>query len=405
MANNGWGDLGAALLGNGQGTTQAYQKGQENAARLGLLLANAQKATDERMAADNRQAKISAAGYAPEQADLLANLFAGGIDPRQLSGYAGDVQEQGFRGNSVASALAGDWGGANANLMGVANGPVDLASVQGQNLINNRLLPGGGGISTTEQGQAGIGADKARAVASYASANSSNASAQAALGRLAIARGQYDLEREGNWAPGRNYAKATSGAGAASEGERNASGFYQRMVAANSELKNLTDAGYDPANLRDYLSTGTLLGNYSASTQGQQYHQAAMNWVRANLRKESGAAIGKDEAAQEIKNYFPQPGDSPEVITQKARSREVTEGAMRQAAGRALSNTSLGDALSGASLPPSAPVSLSDALGGVPSRPAIPAPAPVAGPPVGAVQDGYRYKGGDPSSPTSWERL
>ncbi len=119
------------------------------------------------------------------------------------------------------------------------------------------------------------------------------------------------------------------------EGERNASGFYQRMVAANAELKRLTDAGYDPTNLRDHLTVGSAVGNYLASNEGQQYNQAAMNWVRANLRKESGAAIGVDEARQEIRNYFPQPGDSPEVVRQKASNRFVVEQAMLQAAGRA----------------------------------------------------------------------
>lgn len=215
MASSGWGDLGAALLGNGQGSAQAYQKGQENAARLGLLLANAQKATDERMARDQLEGAISKANYAPEQAGLLATALRAGFDPTKISGYAGDVQEQGFRGQSVADALAGNWAGANANLMGVANGPVELAAVQGQNLINNRLLPGGGGISTTDQGMAGIAADKARAAASYASANSSNASAQAALGRLAIAQGQYDLQKRGQWNPsgggGSGGAKAPLG--------------------------------------------------------------------------------------------------------------------------------------------------------------------------------------------------
>ena len=125
-------------------------------------------------------------------------------------------------------------------------------------------------------------------------------------------------------------------AGKITEGERNAAGFYARMVAANAEMKKLVDAGYDPGNLRDYLTAGTVLGNYATSDKGQQYHQAAMNWVRANLRKESGAAIGADEARQEIRNYFPQPGDSPGTIAQKARNRETVERAMRTAAGGAL---------------------------------------------------------------------
>jgi hypothetical protein len=69
---------------------------------------------------------------------------------------------------------------------------------------------------------------------------------------------------------------------------------------------------------------------------GQKYQQAAMDWVRAKLRKESGAAIGKDEARQEYENYFPVFGDSAEVIEQKRQARIQASAAMRTAAGGAL---------------------------------------------------------------------
>lgn len=125
-------------------------------------------------------------------------------------------------------------------------------------------------------------------------------------------------------------------AGKTTEGERNAAGFYKRMVSASQQLEALTKSGYDPTSLRDFAATGRTLTNFAASPKGQQYYQAAMNWVRANLRKESGAAIGVDEARQEIRNYFPQPGDSAAVIAQKDEQRRVVEQAMRTAAGGAL---------------------------------------------------------------------
>lgn len=128
-------------------------------------------------------------------------------------------------------------------------------------------------------------------------------------------------------------------AGKITEGERNASGFYQRMIAANAEMRRLEAAGYDPTNRRDYYTAGGEYLNPLASTEGQQYRQAQDNWLRANLRKESGAAIGVAEMDQERKNYFPIPGDSPETIQQKARNRTVTERAMRSAAGGGLPST------------------------------------------------------------------
>ena len=125
-------------------------------------------------------------------------------------------------------------------------------------------------------------------------------------------------------------------AGKISEGERNASGFYSRMVEANAEMKRLESAGYDPANRRDYYTAGGEFLNPLASSEGQQYRQAQNNWLRANLRKESGAAIGVEEMDQERKNYFPIPGDTPETVAQKMRNRTTTERAMRQAAGGAM---------------------------------------------------------------------
>ncbi len=125
-------------------------------------------------------------------------------------------------------------------------------------------------------------------------------------------------------------------AGKTSEGERNASGFFSRMVESNKEMQRLEGAGYDPTNRRDYYTAGGEVLNPLATDEGQQYRQAQNNWVRANLRKESGAAIGKDEMEQERRTYFPIPGDSPGVIEQKARARQVTERAMRSAAGTAL---------------------------------------------------------------------
>jgi hypothetical protein len=80
-----------------------------------------------------------------------------------------------------------------------------------------------------------------------------------------------------------------------------------------------------------------LVGDYArtkvTSTEQQQYRQAQENWVRANLRKESGAVIGADEMRDEIRNYFPVPGELPESIAQKQLARQVTQNAMKTAAG------------------------------------------------------------------------
>lgn len=121
---------------------------------------------------------------------------------------------------------------------------------------------------------------------------------------------------------------------AATEAERKAAGFYERMLNSRENLSKLEGEGYKPTT-RDILTAGGSYTNVLATPQGQQYRQAQENWIRANLRKESGAVIGAEEMASEIKNYFPQVGDSPQVIAQKEQNRVVLEQNMLREAGRA----------------------------------------------------------------------
>lgn len=66
---------------------------------------------------------------------------------------------------------------------------------------------------------------------------------------------------------------------------------------------------------------GTLT-NFTQSAAQQQVEQAQRDFVNAVLRQESGAAISEGEFANAKKQYFPQPGDTPEVVAQKSRNRE-----------------------------------------------------------------------------------
>lgn len=89
-----------------------------------------------------------------------------------------------------------------------------------------------------------------------------------------------------------------------------------------------------------------FVGNMAQRTiqpaQTQQYKQAAETWIRSKLRKESGAAIGKDEMEQEFRTYFPQVGDSDTVITQKAAARQIATDAMKKSAGKSYTPLSSG---------------------------------------------------------------
>lgn len=63
------------------------------------------------------------------------------------------------------------------------------------------------------------------------------------------------------------------------------------------------------------------VGNYLQSPEYQQAQQAGKEWLQAILRKDTGAAITKEETEEYGSVYLPRPGDSPDVLAQKKASR------------------------------------------------------------------------------------
>lgn len=171
---------------------------------------------------------------------------------------------------------------------------------------------------------------------SLARMEDSYVSRQIASGERADRNAQAAAERADRKAEGR---KPTGD-------EQKAAGFAQRMEFSDQIISNLENQiasqGKDP-NIMFPTATSQsfgaipLVGDYArtkvTSPEQQQYRQAQENWVRANLRKESGAVIGADEMNAEIKTYFPQPGEDTKVIAQKQLNRQVTQRAMKTAAG------------------------------------------------------------------------
>ena len=134
--------------------------------------------------------------------------------------------------------------------------------------------------------------------------------------------------------------KPVMGAGGAkpTEGELNAAGFVQRMERASgivSQLPSAAATGIASSVAGSIPFVGGVAQRAVQSPAQQQYKQAADDWIRAKLRKESGAVIGKEEMDQEYITYFPQVGDSAAVIAQKSEARRVATEAMRTSAGRA----------------------------------------------------------------------
>jgi hypothetical protein len=96
-------------------------------------------------------------------------------------------------------------------------------------------------------------------------------------------------------------------------------GYADRMAQANDTIEGLN---YQPTIAGNAVSSLPVVGNALTSEQHQQFNQAKLNFMSANLRKESGAVISAEEYKSQDEQYFPQPGDSEKTIEQKAKNRK-----------------------------------------------------------------------------------
>jgi len=123
------------------------------------------------------------------------------------------------------------------------------------------------------------------------------------------------------------------------ESQATSANYMNRMIEAEKRMEAALGGGYKPGGIRDAMAGSVpVVGNFLMSDKGQNYKQAQEDWVRAKLRKESGAVIAESEMIAEINAYFPKPGDSPEVIQQKAEARATAVQSIAIGAGRAGKN-------------------------------------------------------------------
>lgn len=160
--------------------------------------------------------------------------------------------------------------------------------------------------------------------------------------------------------------------------------FGTRMQESDKILNEMGAQGVErPGNIRsageaishEWPIVGgalSMAGNAAQSGPQQKVEQAQRDFINAVLRRESGMAISQSEFESARKQYFPEVGDKPDKIQQKAANRALATRGI------------LAEVPSGRGISPLAPASR--------------APA------VGTVQDGYRFKGGNPADPASWEK-
>jgi len=129
--------------------------------------------------------------------------------------------------------------------------------------------------------------------------------------------------------------QAVAGGKPLTESQAKATAFQSQMIGAENNIKQLEAKGFNPASLQSQAAlkvAGSPL-NIAASPETQQYKQAQEQWAEAYLRFKTGAAATEGEVQRNIKTFFPQFGDKPAQIAQKADARRQAEQDIGFAAG------------------------------------------------------------------------
>ncbi|MCY1237536.1 hypothetical protein D9M72_502380 [compost metagenome] len=231
---------------------------------------------------------------------------------------------------------------------------------------------------------------EARTRAQTAQQQEANSIDRARLGIDAIRAGQAGVPAGYRWKadgsgglepiPGGNADPNTPrGKNTLNDTQAKALQFGSRMQASEGILDRLAATGVNQPGLIKRGADAVGLGaaaNWTQSAEQQQVEQAQRDFINAALRRESGAAIADSEFANARQQYFPQPGDSAEVIAQKKLNRELaTRGILAEV--------------------PDSDRRLLQVRG---------ADAAKAAPKAGAIEDGYAFIGGDPADQRNWRK-
>ncbi len=129
-----------------------------------------------------------------------------------------------------------------------------------------------------------------------------------------------------------NYSKSKI---AMNESESKNAGFADRVAASNPLIEKYTSAGTDFVDSRLEKNLPDFIANRVVSDDYQSFNQAQRDFINAQLRRESGAVISPGEFSNAALQYFPQSGDSAQVLLQKKANRQNALQALQRSAGPA----------------------------------------------------------------------
>lgn len=145
------------------------------------------------------------------------------------------------------------------------------------------------------------------------------------------------------WTPDGRPEKIDGAAPKLTEFQGKSSAFGTRAANAHEVLNAIGDDGkIQPGLIKRFAESVPLVGgalglaaNFTQSDAQQRVERAERDFINATLRQESGAVISPSEFANARQQYFPQPGDTADVIRDKRRARELVIASFADSAGPA----------------------------------------------------------------------
>lgn len=107
--------------------------------------------------------------------------------------------------------------------------------------------------------------------------------------------------------------------------------FGRRIEQAEDVFKDLQAKGFNRADTMSDMES--YIPERFQGENLRKQDQAERNFVNAVLRRESGAAIAQSEFDSAKKQYFPRPGDTPDILRQKEINRNTILAGLKAEAG------------------------------------------------------------------------